>query len=92
MIMFPYSPRKNIAKIIDEYSTLYPATSSASASGRSKGVRLVSAIIDTKKISAEGSSGTTNQIVLIWAITILVKFKEPAMAITGKRTRLIETS
>jgi hypothetical protein len=33
--IFPYSPKKNIAKIIDEYSTLYPATNSASASGKS---------------------------------------------------------
>ena len=42
-IMFAYSPRKNKANPIEPYSTLYPATSSASASGRSKGARLVSA-------------------------------------------------
>lgn len=33
-IMFAYSPKKNKANPIDEYSTLYPATNSASASGR----------------------------------------------------------
>jgi len=32
-----YSPRKNKAKVIAEYSTLYPETNSASASGKSKG-------------------------------------------------------
>ena len=30
-----YSPKKNIANIIEEYSTLYPATSSDSATGMS---------------------------------------------------------
>jgi len=44
-----YSPRKNIAKIIDEYSTLYPATNSASASGKSKGALFVSANMEIKK-------------------------------------------
>jgi len=32
-----YSPRKNKGKVIAEYSTLYPETNSASASGKSKG-------------------------------------------------------
>jgi hypothetical protein len=36
-IMFAYSPKKKRAKGIDEYSTLYPETSSASASGKSNG-------------------------------------------------------
>ena len=34
--MLAYSPKKNRAKVIAEYSTLYPETSSASASGKSK--------------------------------------------------------
>jgi hypothetical protein len=42
---------------------LYPATNSASASGRSKGARLVSASIETKKIAVQGRSGAANQIV-----------------------------
>ena len=46
--MFAYSPRKNSAKDIDEYSTLYPATSSASASGKSNGSLFVSASTDIK--------------------------------------------
>ena len=58
-----YSPRKNIAKIMDEYSTLYPATNSASASGRSKGARFVSANIEIKNIMVQGNNGKTNHTV-----------------------------
>jgi hypothetical protein len=42
-IIFIFSPKKNWAKVIAEYSTKYPATNSASASGKSKGGLLVSA-------------------------------------------------
>jgi hypothetical protein len=35
--IFAYSPKENKAKPMAEYSTLYPETSSASASGRSNG-------------------------------------------------------
>lgn len=45
-IIFAYSPKKNKAKPIAEYSTLYPATNSASASGKSKGALFVSANIE----------------------------------------------
>ena len=44
--IFEYSARKNSAKVIAEYSTLYPETNSDSASGRSKGCRFVSANIE----------------------------------------------
>jgi len=60
-----YSPKKNIAKIIDEYSTLYPATNSASASGKSNGALFVSASIEIKKIIAQGSKGKMNQPVML---------------------------
>ena len=43
IIILPYSAKKNKANAIALYSTLYPATNSASASGRSKGVLFVSA-------------------------------------------------
>jgi hypothetical protein len=56
-----YSPKKKDANMNPEYSTLYPATNSASASGRSKGARFVSARIDTKNIKVKGSNGKTNQ-------------------------------
>jgi hypothetical protein len=79
-----YSPKKNIAKIIDEYSTLYPATSSASASGKSNGARFVSANIEIKNIIAHGNKGKTNHTVCSCANTISLKFKDPASKITGK--------
>ena len=47
-----YSPRKNSANLNPLYSVKYPATSSLSASGRSKGSLFVSAnaaTINTKK-------------------------------------------
>ena len=43
VIMFAYSAMKNMANFMEEYSVWYPATSSDSASGRSNGLRLVSA-------------------------------------------------
>lgn len=61
-IMFAYSPRKKSANPIDEYSTLYPATSSASASGKSKGARLVSAKQEMKKRIKMGKRGMQYQI------------------------------
>jgi len=42
-IILIFSPKKNCAKVIAEYSTKYPATNSASASGKSKGGLFVSA-------------------------------------------------
>jgi hypothetical protein len=60
-IMLLYSAKKNMANMIDEYSVLYPATSSASASVKSKGVLFVSANIEIKKIIAQGSNGQINQ-------------------------------
>lgn len=52
--MFEYSAKNNNAKKKDEYSTLYPATNSDSASGISKGVRLVSARITIIIIKNKG--------------------------------------
>ena len=48
-----------------------PATSSDSASGRSNGVRLVSANTEMKKIMNNGRSGTKNQ-TLCW-LSIIVE-------------------
>ena len=48
--IFAYSPNQNIAYIIPEYSVWYPATNSASASGKSKGGLFVSARAEIKKI------------------------------------------
>src|SRR5215467_5692150 len=49
VIMLVYSAMKNMANLKLEYSVWKPATSSDSASGRSKGTRLVSAIAAMKK-------------------------------------------
>ena len=46
--MFAYSDRKKIAQRKPEYSVWKPATSSLSASGRSNGIRFVSATPETK--------------------------------------------
>src|SRR5918998_6426469 len=62
-IMFAYSPRKNIAKLMPLYSTKKPATSSLSPSGRSKGARFVSASVLMKKMTNIGKSGMKNQTV-----------------------------
>lgn len=56
-IIEPYSAKKNNAKPILAYSTLNPDTSSDSASGRSKGARLVSAKIEIRNIKNNGKSG-----------------------------------
>jgi hypothetical protein len=57
--ILPYSARKKNTKIIPECSVINPATSSDSASGRSKGVRFVSASAEIKNRIKIGSSGTT---------------------------------
>src|SRR5262245_30266835 len=80
--MAMYSPRKNNRNGVEEYSTAKPATSSDSASTRSKGGRLVSASADTKKITNIGNSGSQYQLNMpylpIWASTNADRFSEPA--------------
>src|SRR6266566_6075444 len=93
--MAMYSPRKNSRKGVEEYSTAKPATSSDSASGRSKGGRLVSASADTKKSTNIGSSGeNTNQPRMSGACarTISDRFSEPAKSSTVIKTKPMETS
>ena|SRR6185312_6929141 len=90
--MLLYSPRKNIAKMMLEYSKLYPATISASASGRSKGALLVSAMIVTKKMAAIGHIKIPYQPETSCAKTTSVKFKECAQSATIQKTNPIETS
>jgi len=75
-IILLYSARKKSANPLAEYSTLYPDTSSASASGRSKGCRLVSASVVTKKITKIGKSGTASQR-LFWPSIIIERFIVP---------------
>lgn len=89
--MLPYSARKKKANTIEEYSKLNPATSSASASGRSKGARFVSAITETKNIIATGSIGN-KKIIAVCAATISVNEIELADKKTGSKQIEIETS
>ena len=56
-IMLLYSAKKKRANPIAEYSTLYPETNSASASGKSKGCRFVSANVEIKNKIKVGNSG-----------------------------------
>jgi hypothetical protein len=75
-IIEPYSAKKNNAKPILEYSTLKPETNSDSASGKSKGARLVSANIEIKNIKNNEKNGMQKN-VKFWKITISIKFNEP---------------
>src|SRR5271154_5899698 len=59
--MAMYSPSMNIMYGVEPYSTMKPATSSDSASTRSKGGRLVSASAETKKMMNIGRSGSQYQ-------------------------------
>jgi hypothetical protein len=90
-IILEYSPRKNKAKINPEYSMLYPATISASASGKSNGVRLVSAKHATKKITNKGKNGTKFHPAFC-SKTILIKFRLPTVSKIGKIVKLIKIS
>jgi hypothetical protein len=87
-----YSPKKKAANKIPEYSTLYPATSSASASGKSKGALLVSAKIEMKKIIDIGNNGKINQIVSFCISVILLRFNVLLNKMIGNSIKLIDIS
>src|SRR6187402_371575 len=59
--MLAYSARKNIAKLMPEYSIMWPATISDSPSTTSNGWRLVSARPEMKYTTKIGSSGNQFQ-------------------------------
>src|SRR6266404_7309680 len=56
-----YSPSMNIMYGVEPYSTMWPATSSDSASTRSNGGRLVSASAETNNTTNIGSNGSQYQ-------------------------------
>lgn len=89
--MFALSPKKDKAKPIAEYSTKYPATNSASASGGSKGCLFVSAGAEAKDIMNKGNDGMRNQI-FSCAVTISFGFDEPTHNITFMRIKPVDTS
>src|SRR3954454_4782873 len=78
---FMYSAMKYEAKRPPPYSVLYPPTSSASASGRSKGGRLVSANPATPKVRKPTNCGTTYQTACC-DCTIETSDSEPAIITT----------
>src|SRR6185437_9899274 len=91
-----YSPSMNIMYGVEPYSTMKPATSSDSASIRSKGGRFVSASDETKKMTNIGRSGSQYQPkrpqLVFWASTMAERFNEPAQISTVMMTKPIETS
>jgi hypothetical protein len=90
-MIFMYSAIKKNANPTAEYSTLYPATNSPSASGKSKGGLLVSAKIEMKNKTAAGNT-IIKLILLAWLITISVKLKDPVLTITISKIKPIDTS
>src|SRR5207302_9676934 len=91
-----YSPSMNIMYGVEPYSTMWPATSSDSASTRSNGGRLVSASAETKDTTNIGRSGSQNQLNRPYlpscASTIAVRLSEPTHNSTVMMTNPIETS
>src|SRR5919202_634782 len=75
--MLMYSARKNIANFSDVYSVWKPPTSSDSASGRSKGARLVSPTIDTQNTTKLGNNRKTNHHCRDCAATMSAVDSEP---------------
>src|SRR5438128_875951 len=89
-IMLAYSPKKNSANDMEEYSTLKPPTSSLSPSGKSNGARLVSANPEIKNTMNMGNNGTANHI-CVCARTMVDRFSEPASNSTVIITRPMDT-
>src|SRR5258706_6698207 len=87
-----YSPKKKSRNGVEEYSTKKPATSSDSASTRSKGGRLVSASAETKKTGSMGRRIENANQPCSWARTMAERLSEPANKRTVMMTKPIETS
>lgn len=82
-----YSAKKKNTKIIPECSVKKPATNSDSASGRSKGVRLVSANAEIKNIKNKGNKGNTNHTLCCISI-IFIMLNVPVIKITANTAEL----
>src|SRR5918911_23041 len=104
VVIATYSPSMNSRYGVEPYSTMKPATSSDSASGRSKGGRLVSASAEMKKTMNIGNSdsqcqsrneGTRPSLVprpSRCESTISERLSEPTQSSTVTITKPIETS
>lgn len=89
-IIFVYSPKKNRANEILECSVKKPLTYSDSASGRSKGLRLVSASAAIINKIAIGNKAK-NKLIGCCAAKISNRFTVPNVKITVKIIRDKET-
>jgi hypothetical protein len=85
--MLAYSAKKKNTKITAECSVIKPLTSSDSASAKSNGALLVSAIHPIKNIINIGNKGKTKKTTFC-ASTLIVKFKLPVNRITTKMAEL----
>ena len=81
-IILAYSAKKKNTKITAACSVINPLTSSDSASAKSKGALLVSAIEPIKNIIKIGSRGIINHIALCDSI-FTVKFRLPVNSTTN---------
>jgi hypothetical protein len=85
--MLAYSAKKKKTKITAACSVIKPLTSSDSASAKSKGALLVSAIDPIKNIINIGNNGIINHIAL-WASILTVRFKLPVNITTSNIAEL----
>src|SRR5215831_942083 len=96
VVIATYSPSMNRRYGVEPYSTMKPATSSDSASTRSNGGRFVSARAEMKNTTNMGKSGNQYQLNSPYfpscAVTMAVKFSDPAQSSTVMNTNPIETS
>lgn len=86
-IILAYSARKKNTNIAAECSVINPLTNSDSASAKSNGALLVSAIDAIKNIRNKGYKGKINQIHFCIS-TILVRFKVPLNNTTSNKIEL----
>lgn len=85
--MLPYSAKKKNTNIAAECSVMKPETNSDSASAKSKGGRLVSAILPIKNIIKMGSKGAKKR-TPFWASILPIKLKLPESTRTNKIAEL----
>jgi len=82
-----YSAKKKKTNITAACSVINPLTSSDSASAKSKGALLVSAIDPIKNIINTGNNGIMNHMAL-WASILTVRFKLPVNITTSNMAEL----
>src|SRR6476646_10589067 len=82
-----YSAMKKKENFIALYSVWYPAISSDSASGKSKGRRLVSAKPEIRKMKKERKSGSTYQRPSCCSRTMADRLTLPDSSSTGIKLR-----